>query len=105
VSTRTAQGIINDAIHLLNTRGWIQGAYGNPNEGYCLIGALSESIGYASSYHEPAFVVAKAVRDEIKERAGHRNVELFNDAPRRTKEEILDVLHKASMRLEMVSNG
>ncbi|MFE7797024.1 hypothetical protein [Nocardia sp. NPDC057440] len=96
--------IIEEAIKRLNTHGWIQGSYGSRREGYCMLGALSDSsaIAVLSDLGDAPFQAGRAVRAVLERNYNYHKLESFNDTPGRTKEEVVNVLRLA---IEEVNSG
>lgn len=92
------------AAEILDEHGWIQGAEGNPVEGFCAIGALRhasfERVGAQG-------VLMGLIADQVAELLGLRHlrtakaygVATFNDAPGRTKEAVQDLLILGAKKL------
>ena len=96
--------VLSGAIELLKKKGWTQGEYAKNAEGkkvealqteacqFCLLGAIMASGGFNS--YNAEFSRFATEMDEITIRLGARCHD-WNDAPNRTKEEVIALLEKA----------
>ena len=76
---------------------WCQGAARQElSEGkyaYCLVGACQEAAGYfANWYNVAAYSIARDARAAAIEAAGTTNASGWNDAPGRTREQVIAAL-------------
>ena len=74
---------------LIERYGWVQGRLGNTRIGFCLEGAIFEwamtqwdKDAYYDAYRKVSLVI------------GSRSLSQWNDAPERTKDEVLAVLRQ-----------
>jgi hypothetical protein len=79
----SVQDTLDRTADLIEETGWIQDQFGSENLGYCLAGALRR-VAPASEYYD--------ARDEIHKRIGTEHVTIWNDAPERTKEDVIAML-------------
>jgi hypothetical protein len=80
--------VLLDAIKLIEKHGWVQGKRGHANIGYCAVGAVVNStMDYWAS--------GKAIT--AMEKQVPYGVASWNDAPGRTKEEVIAMMRKAAM--------
>ena len=100
-----AAEVLEKAIEKIETRGWQQGMFGDEHRGYCLMGAINESVCGKSwkrvdehvLFGERAPAVGK-IKDVLRVTptcSFPDEIVYWNDHPRRTKEEVLEVLYKA----------
>ena len=83
----TVSAILLDAANLIERHGWIQGAYGRPDRGYCLFGAVFEASKYDSDNPWAALVDQEVTGgDPIG----------WNDAEGRTREQVIGLLRSAA---------
>lgn len=86
--------IIDRAIALIETVGWIQGEVSS-DKGYCIMGAIATAIADYGLVGEPAIKAIKHYKEKIKTLMKGVRIPVgdWNDAKDRTKEDILRVLH------------
>lgn len=87
---RKARKLLNDAADLIEEEGWIQGEEHNSG-GYCAIGALKRISGSEWPHITKAHIVAVGA---LSSRVASPIVD-WNDAPGRTKEEVVNTLREA----------
>jgi hypothetical protein len=80
--------VLSEAAAILEIHGWIRGYLENGN-GYCLIGALR--VTHASDLDKHEAAVRFAMRLNIRSLAG------WNDAPKRTKGEVIAALRTVAI--------
>lgn len=104
------------AKQLLRQRGWTQGTYYglDGRDTYCAIGAyitamnelevvsVEDDPDEAYSYLERRNYIAEAFGTEleVRDETGHVNVVFFNDAPNRTRDEVIAYFDKRIAKLE-----
>lgn len=106
---------LRKAIELVEKNGWIQGAMHTPG-GFCALGAIRQgavlALGGDQEYDcwmddefratlaELREVTDAHVREVIRERYDYASIVFWNDAAKRTREEVLGVFHEALRRAE-----
>ena len=85
---------LKGAQDLIRTYGWLQGKTGSRDVGYCISGALNVAMWkYDRQVCEKVYSrVRRLVKGE-----GSNGLASYNDAPRRTKQEVLDLLERARL--------
>lgn len=78
--------VLERAKLILNEYGWCQGTYGDDSVGYCIMGATSEAC--------PRGIPWSSIVDTLQGLVTCR-LSAWNDAPGRTKEEVIDLLDSA----------
>jgi len=101
--------VVREAIKNIKNHGWVQGEFNGPNYGFCMLGAIREAcltylskdeVAWAAMYAEIAADLGKWVVNlnggtpYVYPGALAANVAHFNDAPGRTKEEVLLHMNK-----------
>lgn len=86
-----AKEILSETANRINLEGWIQGDYGDGKRGYCLLGAFGETV----SEHGDDKEEAVRAYDQLVLLTGG-DIASYNDYPRRSKEQVLDLLHLAA---------
>lgn len=80
--------ILDKAINLIETHGWIRDDYGNPKKGFCVVGALE--------YEEAAFWdQARSAKDYVRRAIGTPNITIWNDQKCTGKDQALKALRDA----------
>lgn len=80
------------ARELIDKHGWVQGVYGNPEKGFCIIGAISRACWDDGV----TFETQTAMEGDLQRHApGYESLVAFNDAKGRTKEEVLALFDRA----------
>jgi hypothetical protein len=87
--------VLDDAADLLERAGWIQGKTGDPDGARCALGAIAGVTAYPDSSE---IFVRSALR--IEEAVGG-SLALWNDAPERTKQQVLDTFRLAAKQERM----
>lgn len=87
-----AKEILTETANLINTEGWVQGEYGDHKSGYCLLGALGATV--TASGDDSSESAAQAYSMLMKLTGG--DIAGYNDYPRRTKQQVLDLVHTAA---------
>lgn len=91
-----ARELLAEAARLIERHGWIQRKYGKPETGFCMLGAVEEVWWSTGSENRTASL------EELDRAYGLLKLRvpagpvIFNDAPGRTKEEVLAVLREAA---------
>lgn len=84
-----------EAKNLILTGGWIRGDLGSEETGYCLFGALDA----ASDMEIEMFLDStNVVKETLRGRGSVTHITAWNDAPHRTKQDVLDLLDEAASR-------
>lgn len=98
----TPEQILEDAIDVLQTHGWIQGKSGSRHDGFCAIGAVYQAVaqdvhGNVSDKDATAALVALGLLD-IPHTSGRLKhpIAVWNDAPDRTAEDVILAMKKAA---------
>lgn len=113
-TTEEIAGALDGAVDVLRFEGWVQGAFRAPvsleNEqilGYCALGALAKAVGGQELldkiisgdladdlrvYRDTVSILGLAVEN-------CSTVDQWNDAPGRTKEEVIETMEKLSKDL------
>lgn len=89
-----AAALLEDAADLLEQGGWIKNAY-QTSEGYCVVGAIAAA---AVSYPLTPTAIHVIARSALGDATGVGTM-MWNDAPERTKQEVLDALRGAAKEL------
>lgn len=86
--------ILTRARELITTHGWIQNSYGNETKGFCLFGAVdAAAYELRETKGEPLQVSITEIMMKLRSVSGHKtNAISWNDAPDRTKEEVLTLI-------------
>jgi hypothetical protein len=84
-----ASKILREGAQLIIQYGWKQGSYGSRIEGFCALGAMGTVSPYA---HLAAAALSMAVPET--------NVQLWNDHPDQTKENVVRIMLKTAGELE-----
>jgi len=90
--------VLDDAADLLEREGWIQGAATAP-EGYCVEGAIEAVTGQSVALVSPRDDASDA-ESALRRIVGRRAYQ-WNDAPGRTKPEVLDAFRAAAKQERM----
>lgn len=85
----TPQDVLLQARDIIIKHGWVQDYLGGPHDGYCISGALLAVLGCDRALRTEAREAVEFVLD-------WENIVCYNDAPGRTKKEILGLLEKAA---------
>lgn len=94
---------LTKARTLLENYGWIQEDVGGAETGFCALGAVTEAVELCSSARYDAYYAARSAlmyTVQSSEFGCHDGVIQFNDAPGRTKEEVLNLFNQTIARLE-----
>ncbi|MDP9224133.1 MAG: hypothetical protein M3P18_09810 [Actinomycetota bacterium] len=94
--------VLDDAADLLERKGWIQEAEKSP-EGFCSLGALIHTRSLVR--WEAAARLAKNVTPGASIHLISRSITDWNDAPERTKQEVLDAFRAAAKRERLPPAG
>lgn len=106
--TNTTDSILTAAGRIIDTTGWCQRSLGNWDRGFCAIGAVQTAVGgYGGSYaYDPAYrpaldLLADLIgREHCHTMRGQTDAFMvvagWNDAPHRTKDEVLDLFRQAA---------
>jgi hypothetical protein len=92
-----AKELLTRSYNILQEYGWTKCAYHDPGVGYCCLGAMQAAqaeAGYSIQVYNEACRKVRAVIDEDK--FGRLGIVHWNDAPERTKEEVLAVVTTAA---------
>jgi hypothetical protein len=84
--------ILREAAAAILKYGWIQGGFGGPREGFCVIGAIN-FVRASLAEHDLAM---RAFREHL----GILVIGSWNDRPERTKEQVIEKLLSAADKLE-----
>lgn len=104
---KTPEEVLLEAADYLENRGWTRGVYADENGCLCLAGALNlATIGRAAPYPyssitDQQWALARQVTDLIEERCGIESgpaLAEWNDAPDRTRSEVVSMLRRAAGR-------
>ena|SRR5690606_11551681 len=95
--THSAIDVLRRSRELIEEFGWIQGNYGSKEVGFCSAGAICECEG--EGFPEPAVEDACDAFDDAVDGDGYYGTVSFNDAPGRTKEEVLKMFDQAIAHL------
>ena len=100
--------LLRKAQEVLDTYGWVQGRDGDPEMGFCAIGALAKAreelrdqARYNSESLQSGYYSALDALQELAALEGSRTViglrtlSGWNDSPCRTKQEVIDLLSLA----------
>lgn len=87
-----AKELLTETANILNLEGWTQGDYGDNKKGYCLLGAFGEAVSHNGGDNDE---VLRAYRELIKLTGG--DIASYNDYPRRTKDQVLSLVHTAAL--------
>ena len=89
--------VLKGAQDLIRTYGWVQGKTGSRDVGYCISGALNVAMWkYDRQVWEEVYSrVRRLVKGE-----GSNGLASYNDASRRTEQEVLDLLERARIEQE-----
>jgi len=99
--------VLDGAADVIERDGWHQGHYYIPGEGVCAIGAFAQATGLRHpDIEDRGFGPRRAL-------AGHLGFDpdyagpiiRWNDAPERTKQEVLDALRKAAKHERAAADG
>jgi hypothetical protein len=82
------QQFLSDMADLIETNGWCQGNLKNRQGNFCIVGAHLELSWRRRAVSNQAFAA-------LKRRLGD-NISLWNDAPGRTKEEVIELIRRAA---------
>ncbi len=83
---------LEDALSLLEERGWAQGRYGDSDGGYCIAGAIYQQlIDTSNDWRVPLHHAVRA----LAQVTGVPNVAMWNDAPERTFSQVREVMRRA----------
>ena len=85
--------VLDGAINLLKTCGWIQGGLGSFSQGYCAFGAIERSATSIITLTLAVLAAETAI-------GGRTPLASWNDAPGRTKEQVVEALVKAKAAAE-----
>lgn len=90
--------ILRNARRAIIDHGWIQGSFGRPERGFCMVGALN--VSFTSEQDIEPYLLARTYIENVvvagsTPLAHWPYVEDWNDVPGRTKEEVLVVLDEA----------
>ena len=113
-ASRARNELLRRAYGIICDYGWIQRDYGDPEMGFCPVGALAEAreelrdqarydseslqSGYYSALdalQELAVLRKRVALEGIKPVHGYVRIADWNDAPGRTRGEVLDMLAQA----------
>lgn len=99
----TTKEILTEARNLILLDGWIQNQYSN-DQGYCIVGALKKVLGDA--LHEDRirddevsdlfWESSGRICDVLRSEGRITSPASFNDAPTRTRQDVLDLLEEAA---------
>src|SRR5262245_53195674 len=107
--------MLRAGIARIKQHGWIQGAFGSPDQGFCLRGAFREewtesipdhitieSQKVTEGLRTDYFRTAWALNDFITEQSDGRFVQItvWNDHPYRTKEQVLTFMDETATAWE-----
>jgi hypothetical protein len=84
--------ILNDAAQYLETHGWCQGAM-KYKDSVCLFGAID---AVSNCFTKDDSAIAYEINYRLRKIIGVRPTPHWNDAPERTKQEVIDMLRKAA---------
>lgn len=89
----TPNQALEEAHVLIQKRGWVQGEYKSRAGAYCLVGALETVCGrFTLDFEHKTFTTAST---RLLEVVGDFDLVGWNDAPGRTKKQVLKALKKA----------
>lgn len=80
--------VLRNAAKLIEKHGWVQGCFGDKRLGYCAAGAINHVA--------PSGAAAGLAKDKLRQLAPDGLITLWNDAPGRTKDEVVAALRKAA---------
>lgn len=87
-----AKELLTETANILNLEGWVQGDYGDAKKGYCLLGAFGEAV--VRSGEDDSRAVSEAYHKLTRLTGG--DIASYNDYPRRTKTQVIDLVHLAA---------
>jgi hypothetical protein len=93
--------VLDDAADLLEREGWIQHASYSLDGGACSVGAVAAVV---SRKHLPVVMedaATNAVQDYLDYRYDDADIVAWNDAPGRTKQQVLDAFRAAAKQERM----
>jgi hypothetical protein len=96
--------ILIGAKSLIETNGWCQKKYASKEGGFCMAGAIGKVMSYNKlSYGDKTLCLAidilrKSI--EVGVKSGYYSIGDYNDAPGRTKAEVLAMFDKAIASLD-----
>ena len=90
----TTREVLLKAADIIEEKGWYQGNMIGPKGELCMLGALNVASDYSLEY----FNVRTVVRDHLHISVKDKSFSLsnWNDAPERTKEEVIAALRGAA---------
>lgn len=111
-TTEEWRTLLLKAADLIEQKGWVSGTYGY-NDGVCAVSAIAQvaDIGwevlgdrFAGKYQGPASEAVSNLLTHVNtrkrfflfRRSHYGSVEKWNDAPRRTKEEVVNTMRKVA---------
>lgn len=92
MNKKTIIKTLEKAHQLLIDKGWVQGLYEDQEGKHCAVGAVSK---ITSNYN-----LKKECCAALAANTEYRNVIIFNDAPGRTKEQVLGLFTRTINRLK-----
>jgi hypothetical protein len=72
------------AARLIKKNGWTRGENRGPKGEYCLLSAIEHSIDKNESFHDYVEIITNKLKYKPSD---------WNDMPRRTKQEVVDLLY------------
>ena len=96
---RIAAKLLRGAAKDLETFGWIQGAAGNEERGFCAIGGIYHAQKDTGAKFDDRLLAYQAVK-AVTGQDSSANITRWNDAPGRTKQEVVSAMRKAATALE-----
>lgn len=108
MTQKTEAMVLREAAAILERDGWVQGVMHLEGKGHCTLGAIHEAMGQpelvdisravrSKDWWTPARYELLALDMRLSARIGtDAKVSAWNDAPERTLEEVLALLHAAA---------
>jgi hypothetical protein len=101
----TVNQVLADARQLIEVHGWIQGSYGQPNCGFCMLGALHKALDDVADrdvsrldeldqLEQRAVIQLQMAMGPVVDRSA-RHITLWNDRNGRSKQEVLSLFDLA----------
>lgn len=100
---RDVAAAIRGAIKRIETAGWTQKYLGDDDRGYCMVGAITAGWSNSVACNVTTAELGRWLEPFVEESVGVspiRIITMFNDAPGRTKEEVLFHMNKLADELD-----
>lgn len=96
--------VLLEAAHAIRTRGHLKHSFGSANDGFCIVGAISQASPVSMLGSEIIIPFSRhAAVARVMASTGYNNMVVWNDHPSTTPAEVIAALEAAAFHRDPVS--